>query len=248
VEVFSPCLRCLRIELLEQTDVTLVNGIFMKKTIALLGAAFDPLHYAHAALAIVTLKYKLADEVWLIPSPHRWDKSPVASAERRLLWAHLAAQNLQKLGYSVVASDTEIRQGDYRGTYYLLTQLQNLYPEFKFKFILGEDAYRSIPLWRDPIAKQQNGNLLLKEGHFLLAPRKTQTSPLHVSMPNVEMLPALHEEDQKICPLLGCNSMSNLSSTMIREQFAKQEFHAVTFEDILKDIQLNNPYLGNQAL
>ena len=137
--------------------------------VALLGGAFDPIHLDHLRMAEECLRWKLADEVWLVVAPDlRWDKKTVASAADRLAMVHLSLEREDR----ILSSDLEIQVGEYRGTLRLLERLQEQHPSVEFRWLIGSDSYSMIPLWRDPTQGSVcNGEELLRRFSLLVWPR-----------------------------------------------------------------------------
>lgn len=148
----------------------------MSKTIALFGGAFDPVHIDHATIGSKVLELGLADEVWYVPSPDRWDKRLFASAEHRLAMLRLALAHESRF----VVSDLEIRMGDFRGTYQFLRTLADAAPDCEFRLVIGSDSYSTIPKWRDPLnfyGSEFNGHLLLQDFSLVVFARKGYPMP-----------------------------------------------------------------------
>lgn len=190
--------------------------------VAILGAAFDPPHYAHAAAAVAALQSGFVDEVWLVPSPPRWDKTPVASADFRFRWVSLLAERLREKGFAVVASDAELGRGEFRGTYEFLMWLRQNFRNKLFSVVVGADAYLGIPQWRDPVTNFHNGDLLVRDFPVLLLPRAGTLFPL--ALPGAPLpikLPSLASAVEH----LGCSEVSpsqvlELQSSVIRAELA----------------------------
>jgi len=139
--------------------------------IAILGGAFDPVHCDHVRMAADSLRFGFVDQVWMVPSPDRWDKSPQTAAYHRLAMLDIA---LKSYAGSIIASDVEVGFGAFRGTYHLLKRLKNRYPEHRFFLLVGADSVKGIPSWRDPEeynGSNPNGGLLLSEFTLLVYPR-----------------------------------------------------------------------------
>ncbi len=180
-----------------------------RKIVAILGGAFDPIHSDHLRMASECLSHSLCDEVWLVPSPDRWDKQPQASAHHRLTMVQKAVENKNH----IFASDFEIVQGEFRGSYTLLKKFIESNPDFEFRLVVGSDTYPSIPFWRDVKASTKenkyNGHLLLKEFSLILFPR--DTTPI----PN-----ATEHETKGFRPIffLETSCVGDISSTVVREK------------------------------
>lgn len=148
----------------------------MSKTIAIFGGAFDPVHQDHVSIGRMVIERNLADEVWFVPSPDRWDKMLYATAEHRLAMLRLAIGDETRF----IVSDLEIRLGEFRGTYQFLRTLAEAAPDSSFRLVIGADSYASIPKWRDPLrfyGTEFNGDLLLREFGLILFARVGYTLP-----------------------------------------------------------------------
>ncbi len=200
------------------------------KTIGIFGATFDPLHLGHLAAARVTLLSGAVDEVWLMPSPSRWDKKPVASDELRLQWARMGACYEQANGFlAVQASDFEMKLGSFRGSYRLLTELSRSYPNVRFKLISGQDSLNSLNTWRDAQTQTINGLQLLKEFSLLVIPRGAQAGQVEIPVwakayeSNITTLPAFSKYLSELADLGTADFLSDLSSTVIKKALMRQE-------------------------
>lgn len=146
------------------------------KTAAILGGAFDPVHEDHLALASACLALKLCDEVWFVPSPDRWDKTLIASPEDRFKMLQLAVGNNPHF----IVSDIEINMNDYRGSYVSMQHIQEMYPDYHFRLLVGADSYEGIPRWRDPLhfyGTEYNGHLLLRDFELIIFGRHGYKEP-----------------------------------------------------------------------
>ena len=227
----------------------------VKQRIAILGAAFDPLHYGHCALAALVLHLGFADEVWLCPSPARWDKTPVAPPELRLRWVQMAVEHLQQQGLAVKACSQELNQPEYRGTLVFLRELSSTHPNKKFVWVLGQDALSAILSWRDPVNNVLNGAQLLAEYQLIVAPRPSSESDSNLSniilslersltaLQLAFLVPpvALPQFAEVAFPLLGetvkNTQLAGYSSTQIREQIQNElSTQPPIYSDVWNDI------------
>ena len=115
--------------------------------IALFGGTFDPVHYGHLRIAQAALETHRLDQVLFVPAgqpPHR--AGPQASAKHRLAMLRLALRGERRLKIS----DWEIRQKRVVYTVETLAHFRRLHPRASLYFILGADAYRGLPRWREP--------------------------------------------------------------------------------------------------
>jgi len=149
------------------------------KIIALFGGAFDPIHADHLRLAWECLNFRLADEVWFVPSPDRWDKSLSASQSHRVDMLTLALEGEKRFRLCL----DELEQGGFRGTWVFIQQLRERYSNKEFRLLVGADSYSGIPFWRDPQnfkGSEFNGGELLKSVPLIVFPRPG------VAMPDAE--------------------------------------------------------------
>jgi nicotinate (nicotinamide) nucleotide adenylyltransferase len=216
-------------------------AITMVRT-GILGSAFDPPHYAHAAMAMLALDSGAVDEVWLCPSPPRWDKSPIASLEDRIQWAEIMAQSLRALEYAVTVSHEETKFDTFRGSYVFFSHLKKSFPQREFFAIVGLDAWQSIPLWRDPTMNIINGETMRREFPFLVVPRDGTTLRANLPEPH-KMLPSISEVEERYCALLGASEICTLSSSAVRETLSKNLPSIFCFESVENEVRKLNPYL-----
>lgn len=116
--------------------------------IGVLGGTFDPVHYGHLRLAEEAREALGLQRVLLIPA----FVSPFRTAERlsepahRLRMLQLAAHDNPHF----VVSDIEIQRGGVSYTVETLHALQAQHPDAELYLIVGADALRGFPAWREP--------------------------------------------------------------------------------------------------
>ncbi|MEN9810834.1 MAG: hypothetical protein RLZZ488_2401 [Pseudomonadota bacterium] len=221
-----------------------------EKRVGILGAAFDPPHFGHFLLAQLALQSGELDEIWLIPSPERWDKSPVGTGQQRLEWLQMAVRECpQALKSRLIVSDVELRLPTYRGTYWLLSQLRRTHPKTLFSLILGWDSFVGIPNWRDPTTGTLNGEELLRSTRFYVSPRAAshEYSAEHPREhpQGVVMLPALDDPaagDVEWLNNCGQNAVAALSSSLIRAAIARGENLNFIFPKVHEEILKSQTY------
>ncbi|MEY4065516.1 MAG: hypothetical protein RIR26_1724 [Pseudomonadota bacterium] len=222
-----------------------------KKKIGLLGAAFDPPHFGHLLLAQNALQTAGLDEIWLVPSPSRWDKSLIADGKRRLEWLQAAVQLCPEvLRNKLRVSDFELQQPAYRGTCWLVTELKRQNPDVTFSLVLGWDSFIGIPSWRDPTTGTMNGEQLLASTHCFVSPRPNAQEFTIVPHPaphegGVTMLPAL--DDPKIGEVnwmrgVTQNQVAALSSSLIRTALKQKADIVFVFPEIQAEILKSGIY------
>ena len=112
--------------------------------IGILGGTFDPIHFGHIRPALEVKQQLALDEVWLMPNhipPHK-QKTHV-STEDRLAMAQLICDELP--GFKVC--DIEAKRQTPSYTAKTLSQLNQLFPEYEFYFIMGMDSFLSLNKW-----------------------------------------------------------------------------------------------------
>ena len=115
--------------------------------LGILGGTFDPIHLGHVALAVAARRCAELDRVLLVPAqipPHK--AGPAAGPEDRLAMCRLAVRDVAGLD----VSDIEIRRSGPSYTLDTLRELREVYPGADLHLILGWDAARLLPEWREP--------------------------------------------------------------------------------------------------
>ena len=114
----------------------------------ILGGIFDPIHYAHLAIAEQTREALDLAGVLFLPAGkpvHR--SSPAASAQDRLKMVELATADNPR--FAVSALEVESEEPSYSvGTLERLTAER---PDDKFVFIMSAETALGLSRWRDPL-------------------------------------------------------------------------------------------------
>lgn len=110
--------------------------------IGLLGGSFDPAHDGHVHITHEALKRLGLDQVWWLVTPGNPLKSrQPASMEHRIARARQLIHDPR-----VKVTDLEARLGT-RYTHATLTQLQALYPQVRFVWLMGADNLVQFHRW-----------------------------------------------------------------------------------------------------
>jgi nicotinate-nucleotide adenylyltransferase len=110
--------------------------------VAILGGTFDPVHWGHLLLAQTALNQLSLDRVIWIPARRPPHKQGLAYEHRRLMVERAIADNP---AFVVDAMETAQADTDYAiGT---LAYLQDTYPNHQWYWIIGLDAFQTLPLW-----------------------------------------------------------------------------------------------------
>lgn len=120
------------------------------KKIGLMGGTFDPIHFAHLALADCAYESLSLDEVWFLPAgtPYLDKHSSVTEGAMRAEMVRIAIQDREN--YHVNTLEME-RQGN---TYTVdtLRILKREQPEAEFYFLIGSDQLYALERWHEPEA------------------------------------------------------------------------------------------------
>jgi nicotinate-nucleotide adenylyltransferase len=112
------------------------------------GGSFDPVHHGHLALARACQRQAGLDEVWFMPTAVQPLKrhGPQASDAQRVEMLELATREVPSWRVSTL----EIERGGKSYTVDTLRQLNEDLPEAVLFFLMGADAVREVPQWREP--------------------------------------------------------------------------------------------------
>jgi nicotinate-nucleotide adenylyltransferase len=129
--------------------------------IGILGGTFDPIHYGHLRTALDVKDALGLTEVRFIPlavAVHRKQPGTPADIRMEMVKAAIAGQP------GFIADDREIRRG---GGSYMLDTLRSLRREvgetIPLCLIIGMDAFRGFPAWRQPEEILQLAHLVVME-------------------------------------------------------------------------------------
>src|SRR3990167_4035831 len=132
------------------------------KKIALYGGTFSPPHIGHASVIEAILRLFPCDEIWVMPSADRHDKTASAQSEHRLkMLRTMIGELFPNPNIPMLVSDFEIRTNKPTVTYETLQALKKEYPDHEFYFVLGSENLENIK------TKWINGEKLLQENNFL---------------------------------------------------------------------------------
>ena len=115
--------------------------------LGVLGGTFDPIHLGHVTLAREAVACAKLDRLLLVPAgipPHKHAAS--ASAGDRLEMCRLACADLP----GVEVTDLELRRDGPSFTVDTLRSLHAEHPGAELCLVLGWDAARLLPAWREP--------------------------------------------------------------------------------------------------
>jgi nicotinate-nucleotide adenylyltransferase len=126
--------------------------------LGILGGSFDPVHNGHLALARACGEQAALDEVWFTPAAIQplKHKGPHATDAQRIEMLNLAIDiELSEPGRprprpSWRVCTLEIDRGGFSYTVDTLRQIHVELPDAALFFLMGADAVRDVPHWREP--------------------------------------------------------------------------------------------------
>jgi nicotinate-nucleotide adenylyltransferase len=126
--------------------------------LGIFGGSFDPVHNGHLALVRACHQQAELDEVWFTPTaiqplkhggPHATDSQRVAMLELAIDSATTESGRLHPATAWRVCT-LEIDRGGFSYTVETLRQIHVELPEAKLFFMIGADAQRDVPQWKEP--------------------------------------------------------------------------------------------------
>ncbi len=192
-------------------------------TVALYFGSFNPIHIGHIAISEYIVGEGMADEVWLIVSPHNplKDSKTLANEQSRLEMANLAFAD-SIYNKQIVMSDIEFGLSKPSYTINTLTWLKTKYPTCDFKIVIGEDNLAVFEKWKD-------WELILQQNELLVYPRLNSQNVELMTHPNVTMM-----NDAPLYPI---------ESTMIRDCVKnKMDINKLTKKTVVNYIKTNKLY------
>lgn len=136
---------------------------------AILGGTFNPIHCGHLEIARAAFKQFQLDQVIWVPAyhpPHKSALSILSFADRCEMVKRAIADDP-----AFVLSTMDQAQAGQSYAVHTLRTLQSLYPQQEWYWILGLDAFRSLPQW---YARQE----MAAHCCWLVAPRPEPGLPL----------------------------------------------------------------------
>lgn len=115
--------------------------------IGIMGGTFDPIHIGHLLLGQFAYEDFGLDEIWFLPNgnpPHKQTEEGKKALHNRIEMVRLAIQ--EKPYFKLCLREAKETEHSY--TYRTMQELNDLYPEHKFYFILGADSLFEIETWK----------------------------------------------------------------------------------------------------
>ncbi len=116
--------------------------------VGILGGTFNPPHVGHLALARCALRELEVERVLLMPAhgaPHK-PSAEDPGPEHRLEMCRLAVDG----GEGLASCSLEIERGGSSYTVDTLRAIHASHPDARLTFVVGADAARTLPSWREP--------------------------------------------------------------------------------------------------
>jgi len=117
------------------------------RNILIFGGSFSPPTLAHEAIARACLALPGFDEVWLLPSGGRADKTISFDDNDRLAMLRLVRVERFAGDSRLVISDFELQLPRPTQTYKTVEALAAAFPDCEFRFVYGADSYAGMPHW-----------------------------------------------------------------------------------------------------
>jgi nicotinate-nucleotide adenylyltransferase len=164
--------------------------------LGILGGTFDPVHFGHLLLAELCREQCGLDRVWFLPTgqpPHKRDRA-LTPAPKRVEMLKLAIAGHPAFEISTIEADRD----EVSYTFETLAAIHGQRPDDELFFLMGADALRDMPTWREPAtvcelaapvvvrrrdAPEPDFSVLT---HLVSAERLQQIQRVHVEMPVVE--------------------------------------------------------------
>ncbi len=169
------------------------------KKIGLYFGTFNPIHIGHLAIANHMAEFSDLDEIWMVVTPHNpfKKKNSLLDDHHRYEMVYRATESYPKLK----PSDVEFKLPQPNYTINTLAHLQELYPEYQFNLIMGEDNLKSFHKWK-------NYDVILENHDIYVYPRIAEG----VVENQFKEHPKIHRIDAPII---------EISSTFIRKSIAE---------------------------
>ncbi len=154
--------------------------------IAIFGGTFNPVHWGHLLIAEAAVSQFSLDRVLWVPTyrpPHK--SQALAEFHHRLAMVQQAIADNPRF----VVDDLESRRSGLSYAIDTFQVLQALQPQGEWYWIIGQDAFQSLPQWRGI-------EQLAAHCTWLVAPRPQDLTPTLPRCPPIDPLPLLEIVDR----------------------------------------------------
>lgn len=127
--------------------------------IAILGGSFDPIHFGHLVMARVSRERLGVDEIRWIPAgeqPFKVGRHRAPAADR----AEMVERAVRGIP-GFVADRCEVERSGPSYTADTVAMLRARYPAARLSILLGSDAAKLFPKWRDPAAIRAEAEIIV---------------------------------------------------------------------------------------
>ena len=145
----------------------------MKRTV-LFGGSFNPIHNGHLALCRAVMTQGLADEVWMMVTPHNPLKASADLMPEAERYALCALATAEEKGIRASAFEFCLPRPSF--TWQTLQALQNAYPDRSFSLLIGADNWAIFERWF-------KAREILENHEILIYPRPGYTLPCSSTLP-----------------------------------------------------------------
>lgn len=134
--------------------------------IAVFGGTFNPPTRAHQAIMEASLKLEFIDQLWVMPSGQRVDKTFATDDSHRLNLLELALAEMSSEKESKVI-DFEIGSAKLTRTVDTVKYINRMFPDYSFWYIFGMDSYNDMPNWHggEDLRSRLNMIIVPRHGH-----------------------------------------------------------------------------------
>ena len=134
-----------------------------QKEVIVVGGGYNPPTVAHQAIVGACLEQPGFDEVWVMPSRERWDKSIATTDEDRLAMLEAMKEEVFGGDERLHISDFELSMPAPTETIRTVSALAIAHTDTRFWFAFGADSYATMPLWGGGEELQRTLPMLLVE-------------------------------------------------------------------------------------
>ena len=153
----------------------------IRRKTALFFGSFNPVHNGHLMLANYLVEYGGLDDLLFVVSPHNpfKDKETLLDDRHRLRMLELAVEGDERFE----VSDIEFYMPKPSYTIDTLVRLSERHPNNEFYLVCGLDNLKRFPKWK-------NADVILRDYHILVYPRKGFDGGELLQHPHVHLLDA----------------------------------------------------------
>ncbi|MBF2027022.1 MAG: nicotinate (nicotinamide) nucleotide adenylyltransferase [Oscillatoriales cyanobacterium C42_A2020_001] len=173
------------------------------KKVGIFGGAFNPVHMGHLLMAETALEQFQLDQVIWVPTyqpPHKAGELLAFNHRWEMLQRAIADHP------AFIASEIDQKRGGISYAIATFTDLQQIYPTVCWHWVIGVDAFQSLPHWR-------NGVEIASQCTLLIAPRNQKP----VQNIALEVATVLAKQSVQLQWYLLEMPQTEISSSLIRQ-------------------------------